>query len=81
MPTGSRMENSTASVIDDRVSRRTVCHTDSIEEPVSLRVLAVRGNNPPSLAVVDLSEGDTTIYEMGVHPLSADPVDGAVADS
>lgn len=50
-----------------------------IEEPVSLRVLAVRGNNPPSLAVVDLSEGETTIYEMGVHALSADPVDGAVA--
>ena len=50
-----------------------------IEEPVSLRVLAVRGNNPPSLAVVDLSEGETTIYEMGVHALSANPVDGAVA--
>lgn len=50
-----------------------------IEEPVSLRVLAVRGNNPPSLAVVDLSEGETTIYEMGVHALSADPVGGAVA--
>ena len=50
-----------------------------IEEPVSLRVLAVRGNNPPSLAVVDLSEGKTTVYEMGVHALSADPVDGAVA--
>lgn len=50
-----------------------------IEEPVSLRVLAVRGNNPPSLAILDLSEGKTTIYEMGVHALSADPVDGAVA--
>jgi hypothetical protein len=50
-----------------------------IEEPVSLRVLAVRGNNPPSLAVLDLSEGETTIYEMGVHALTADPVDGAVA--
>jgi len=49
-----------------------------IEEPVSLRVLAVRGNNPPSLAVLDLSGGKITIYEMGVHALSADPVDGAV---
>lgn len=39
----------------------------------------MRGNNPPSLAVVDLSEGETTIYEMGVHALSADPVGGAVA--
>ena len=50
-----------------------------LEEPVSLRVLAVRGNNPPSLAILDLSEGETTIYEMGVHALSANPVGGAVA--
>ena len=39
----------------------------------------MRENNPPSLAAVDLSEGDTTIYEMGVHAMSADPVDGDVA--
>jgi hypothetical protein len=46
-------------------------------ERVPLRILAVRPNNP-SLAVVDLEAGTTTVYAPGAHTLPLDAVDGAV---
>lgn len=49
-----------------------------IDQDVSLRVLAVRPNNP-SLAVIDLAERTTTIYPPGAHALPLDATDGAVA--
>lgn len=49
-----------------------------IDQDVSLRVLAVRPNNP-SLAVIDLAEGTTTIYPPGAHAMPLDATDGAVA--
>lgn len=50
----------------------------SLDQPVSLRVLAVRPNNP-SLAVIDLAEGTTTVYPPGAHALPRDATDGAVS--
>lgn len=49
-----------------------------IHQDVSLRVLAVRPNNP-SLAVIDLAERTTTIYPPGAHAMPLDATDGAVA--
>src|SRR5690606_21151610 len=49
-----------------------------IDQDVSLRVLAVRPNNP-SLAVLDLTERTTTIYPPGAHAMPRDATDGAVA--
>jgi hypothetical protein len=50
----------------------------SLDEPVALKVLAVRPNNP-SLAVIDLFERTTTVYPPGVHALPLDSTDGAVS--
>lgn len=50
----------------------------SLDEPVALKVLAVRPNNP-SLAVLDLFERTTTVYPPGVHALPLDSTDGAVS--
>lgn len=49
-----------------------------IDQDVSLRILAVRPNNP-SLAVIDLAERTTTIYPPGAHAMPLDATDGAVA--
>lgn len=48
-----------------------------IPQPVPLRIVAIRPNNP-SLAVVDLESGTTTLYPPGEHGLSGDAVDSAV---
>lgn len=47
------------------------------EQPVPLRVLAVRPNSP-SLVVLDFSAGTTTRYPPSVHALPLDATDGAV---
>lgn len=54
--------------------------TIPLDEPIPLRVLAVRPNNP-SLAVLDFDEGTTMVYPPGVHALPLDAKDGAVATS
>ena len=48
-----------------------------VGETVPLRVLAIRPNNP-SLAVLDLEAGTTTVYPPGAHALPLDATDGAV---
>jgi hypothetical protein len=48
-----------------------------IDEPVALRVLAVRADNP-SLAMLDLEAGTTTIYPPGAHAVPPVPGIGAV---
>jgi len=50
----------------------------SLDQPVSLRVLAIRPNNP-SLAVLDFLERTTTVYPPGAHALPRDATDGAVS--
>lgn len=59
-------------------SDETTVSSISLEQPVALKVLAVRPNNP-SLAVIDLFERTTTVYPPGVHALPLDSTDGAVS--
>lgn len=48
------------------------------EQRIPLRVLAVRPNNP-SVAVIDLEQLRTVVYQAGEHALPSDAVGGAVA--
>ncbi len=73
-PTSSTLPDST---LDETPARGTEVTFLALDRVIPLQILAVRPNSP-SLVLLDLERGTSTVYPPGVNALPLDAIDGAV---